>query len=72
MAEFFKHAWPIIGGDVLDAIKSFFVSSKLLKRVNATIITLVPKKINPASMGDYRPISCCNFIYKCITKILAN
>jgi hypothetical protein len=39
--------------------------------VNATI-TLVPKKKNPATMSDYRPISCCNLIYKCITKILAN
>jgi len=32
----------------------------------------VPKKKNPASMGEYRPIFCCNVIYKCITKILAN
>jgi hypothetical protein len=23
-------------------------------------------------MGDFHPISCCNLIYKCITKILAN
>ncbi|XP_059454950.1 uncharacterized protein LOC132185154 [Corylus avellana] len=42
-----------------EAIKSFFRTGKLLK-VNATIITLVPKKANPVSMGDYRPISCCN------------
>jgi hypothetical protein len=40
--------------------------------VNATIITLVPKKLIPSTMGDYRPISCCNLIYKCVTKILAN
>jgi hypothetical protein len=40
--------------------------------MNATIITLVPKRVNPSKMGDFRPISCCNLIYKCITKILVN
>lgn len=35
-------------------------------------ITLVPKKVNPLKMGDFGPISCCNLIYKCITKLLAN
>jgi hypothetical protein len=41
-------------------------------QANATIVTLLPKKANPSKIGDYRPISCCNLIYKCITKILAN
>lgn len=47
-------------------------SGRLLREVNATILTLVPKKKNPTTMEDYRPISCCNLIYKSITKILAN
>lgn len=51
--EFFKKAWPIVGGDVIFAIKSFFESGMLLKEVNATIITLVPKKLNPSTMRDF-------------------
>jgi hypothetical protein len=53
-------------------VLEFFSSGKLLKETNATIITLAPKKKNPSSMSDYRPISCCSVVYKCITKILAN
>jgi len=71
-ASFFQKAWPIVGGDVTDAVLEFFYSGRLLKETNATIITLVPKKKHPAVMGDYRPISCCNIVYKVITKILAN
>lgn len=70
-AGFFLKAWPIIRKDVVEAMQSFFSSSKLLKEVNATIITFVPKKQNPSSMGDFRPIYCCNVVYKCINKILA-
>jgi hypothetical protein len=72
LAGFYHKAWPVIGEDVTDAILEFFSTGKLLKEVNATIITLVPKKSNPEIMGDYSPISCCNLVYKCITKILAN
>jgi hypothetical protein len=71
-SDFFKAAWPVVGGDVVAAIRNFFVSGCLLKEVNATILTLVPKKPNPSVMGEFRSIACCNVLYKCITKILAN
>jgi len=37
-----------------------------------TILALISKKEVAAEMKDYRLISCCNVIYKVISKILAN
>ncbi|GKA63930.1 sodium/hydrogen exchanger 6 [Tanacetum coccineum] len=51
---------------------AFFVNSKLLKELNHTIISLIPKVTTPARINDYRPISCCNVLYKCISKIIVN
>lgn len=70
LVGFFQSAWPIAGKDLVESIQSFFRTSKLLKEVNATIITLVHKKVNPSLMRDFRPISCCNVLYKCTMKIL--
>lgn len=61
-----------MGKEVTLAIRSFFDTGKLLSEVNSTIIALIPKIPNPMKIGDYRPISCCNTIYKCIAKIIAN
>lgn len=57
-AGFFKDAWNVVGSDVIAAIKSFFSTKRLLSEMNSTIITLVPHKENPSSMGDFRPIAC--------------
>ncbi|GLU24114.1 hypothetical protein SLE2022_400750 [Rubroshorea leprosula] len=46
-AEFYKAAWSIVGDLVVKAIKEFFSSGQLLKEVNSTIISLVPKIQNP-------------------------
>lgn len=66
------HCWNIIGGDFTAAVHYFFNSGHLPHGINATAIALIPKIENPTSMSDFRPIACCNTIYKCISKILAN
>ena len=67
---FFKRAWSIVGNEVCDAVVDFFTNGCILREINCTIIALVPKDPNPSSMHDYRPIACCNTIYKCISKII--
>ncbi|XP_071723925.1 uncharacterized protein [Rutidosis leptorrhynchoides] len=71
-AEFFKSNWEIVGPLVLEAVYNFFHTGRLLREVNATILTLVPKVPNASAVSDFRLIACCNTIYKVITKILAN
>lgn len=70
--EFFKETWAIIGDDVTAAVQSFFILGFLPKGLNSTILALIPKKIEAKEMKDYRPISCCNVLYKVISKLLAN
>lgn len=35
-------------------------------------IALIPKTAEASKLGDFRPISCCNLMYKVISKIIAN
>lgn len=44
----------------------------LIKEVNHTFLTLVPKLHKAVELGDFRPIACCNVLYRTVSKILAN
>ncbi|XP_074314439.1 uncharacterized protein LOC141649654 [Silene latifolia] len=69
-SQFFRDSWEILGKELFHAINKFFNTGKLLKKLNSTNITLVPKVPNPSSVTDFRSIACCNTIYKCIAKLL--
>ncbi|GJU67409.1 RNA-directed DNA polymerase, eukaryota, reverse transcriptase zinc-binding domain protein [Tanacetum coccineum] len=71
-SKFFKAAWSVIGKDVCYTTKEFFTSGKMLGDFNTTLISLVPKLKSPARVIDYQPISCCNVIYKIISKVITN
>jgi hypothetical protein len=40
--------------------------------LNATFLTLIPKKINPVEVRDFRPISMVGSVYKILAKVFAN
>ncbi|KAL0278039.1 UNVERIFIED_CONTAM: hypothetical protein Sradi_7301700 [Sesamum radiatum] len=44
-AGFFKAAWSVIGEEVTQALLDFFRTGRLLKQINATLISLIPKRM---------------------------
>ncbi|KAL0291807.1 UNVERIFIED_CONTAM: hypothetical protein Sradi_7012900 [Sesamum radiatum] len=69
-SAFYKAAWPEIGPDIIAAITEFFDSGRLLKQLNATTLVLIPKVQLPVRVAEFRPIACCNVLYKAISKII--
>jgi hypothetical protein len=67
-----KKCWPIICEDFYSLCDSFFSESICLQSINASHITLIPKKDDPIKVSNYRPISLLNNSVKLITKLLAN
>ncbi|KAK4395827.1 LINE-1 retrotransposable element O protein [Sesamum angolense] len=68
-ARFFNRAWSLIRKEITDAVLEFFHSGRLLKQINATLLVLIPNVQSPKVVADFRPISCCNLLYK-INKII--
>lgn len=70
--EFFLKAWSIVGSDVVKANLYSFETQHLPCIINSTAIALVPEQDCPTEMTHFRPIWCCNVLYKCISKLLAS
>ncbi|XP_074278453.1 uncharacterized protein LOC141602043 [Silene latifolia] len=71
-AVFFQRCWSMVKGDVTKAILSILNSGRVLRELNRTFITLIPKKESPEEVSDYRPISLCNVTMRIVTKCIAN
>lgn len=56
--------------DVVEVVCDFFKNGCIGDSVIDTLVALTPKIPHPEEIGHLRPSSCCNYIYKVISKIL--
>ena len=59
-----------MGADVTKKVLDFFHTGRILKQINATTLCLVPKCDQPVDVSQFRSITCCNVIYKILSKML--
>ena len=71
-AIFFQKFWDVIGDDIVGMVKSWWRGNIDLSNINKTCLSLIPKGSEPHSVDNFRPISCCNIMYKIISKTMAN
>ena len=69
-AGFFQRFWLVVGDSVREEVMKVFRERKVLEYLNRTLIVLIPKIQGPETIGNYRPISLCNSVYKIVTKII--
>ena len=50
----------------------FYKHRKFENSLNASFVTLIPKKNNATNIRDFQPISLVGSVYKMLAKVLAN
>ena len=59
-----------MGNDVVKAVTTFLILGSMPKKVNNSLIVLIPKISNPTTVNHFKLIKLCNVVYKIILKLL--
>ncbi|GKD75383.1 putative RNA-directed DNA polymerase, partial [Tanacetum coccineum] len=62
--NFIKTFWDLIKIEFWNCIKHFEETGEIKKGCNPSFIVLIPKKADPISFSDFRPISLIGCVYK--------
>ena len=69
-AHFFQRNWELCGDEVSEVVLRVLRGEDDPAKTNNTC--LIPKVDSPEELGQFRPISLCNVIYKIASKMMAN
>ncbi|KAK3206817.1 hypothetical protein Dsin_020863 [Dipteronia sinensis] len=64
--------WRVVEEDFKNVIHEFHKNGSIVKELNNTFITLVPKCAKSETIRDFRPISLTGSMCKVLAKVLAN
>ncbi len=68
---FYQRFWETVKGDIMGILSHLHSGHLDLAPINQSWICLIPKKLAPMEVRDYRPISLVNDLSKIISKVLA-
>lgn len=71
-AGFYQKEWHVIKADVINTVLGILNNGEQVRPLNNTIITLIPKKKDPTTVKDCRPINICNDIFKIVARTITN
>ncbi|KAL0355119.1 UNVERIFIED_CONTAM: hypothetical protein Sradi_3958800 [Sesamum radiatum] len=69
---FYQFYWSYIKSDVLSFVLNLLNNRVIDSSINKIQIVLIPKGKNSENLGQFRPISLCNVLYKIVSKTIAN
>jgi hypothetical protein len=69
---FFHACWSILRADLLAVFSEFHEFGSFQRSLNATFLTLIPKKANAVEIRDFQSISLVSSVNKILAKVLAN
>ena len=69
---FFQRHWELCGDEVTAVVLRVLRGEDDPSIFNNTCIVLIPKVDSPEELGQFRPISLCNVVYKIASKVMAN
>uniref|UniRef100_A0A2N9EUT4 Uncharacterized protein n=1 Tax=Fagus sylvatica TaxID=28930 RepID=A0A2N9EUT4_FAGSY len=69
---FYQKCWHVLEEDILGFFEEFYAEGTFACSLNATFVTLIPKKQSAMNIKDFRPISLIGSVYKILAKVLAN
>ena len=70
--DLFKAYWSIVKKDIMNVVEYSRMNRTILKVLNTSFISLIPKQYIAQTPDRFRPIALCNVVYKIISKVVAN